>query len=236
METLGKVSSAIGHEASNILGALGTCLQILRKNPQLTPDDVELLDIVQSGSRRLHEMVSEFALFRPAAPHLQAVGLKELINETIALLARDARYTSSIVIECQFSSSVGKVEGDSDQLRGALWNLCINALEAMGGHGRLEIEVNRTGGAVRVAVRDSGPGIAVAQRAHVFEPFHTTKPGRAGLGLSYARYVVENHGGHISVESSLGTGACFVLYLPAATEGESIGYGSSKRSSRSKRS
>jgi signal transduction histidine kinase len=96
-----------------------------------------------------------------------------------------------------------------------LLNLLINASDAMGGRGRVEIAARLDGDAVELRVSDSGPGVAAGDRARIFDPFFTTKePGQgSGLGLSISRTLVEAYGGTIALAPSE-TGAAFVLRLP----------------------
>lgn len=214
VEMLGHVSSTIGHEASNILGALGTCLQILKKNAHLAPDDIELLDILQSGSHRLHQMVSRFAAFKSTPPHLERLDVHELIEEAIALFEGDGRYRSSLLICRRFGALAHHVHADRDQLGEVLSNLCRNAAEAMEGHGRIDIQTHTIGREIEISVRDSGPGIAAAAQANIFEPFYTTKQGRLGLGLAAARCIIEKHKGRIAVASGTAMGTCVVVEIP----------------------
>ncbi len=215
MATMGEIAAAVSHETRNFLGALSTCVQILRTNPHITGPDAELLDIIQSGSQWFNEVVSEVsALGCSSPPHFQEVDLHELINETLALLQRGDQCPSSIVIHRQFDPAVQKVQADRDQLRQVFRHLFLNAVQAMGEQGELQVETDRLDNQVKIFVRDTGPGIPMTVIPNIFEPFYSTKSGRIGLGLALVRRIVEEHGGQITVNTEQEMGTCFVVALP----------------------
>ena len=105
---------------------------------------------------------------------------------------------------------------DPDQLTQVLLNVALNGIEAMGGQGRLSLDVGRRNGEVVIAVADTGRGISLEERGRVFEPFFSKKPGGTGLGLTIARRIGDAHGGHIDLESTPGKGTRFTIALPLA--------------------
>jgi two-component system, NtrC family, sensor histidine kinase HydH len=214
-ETIGEVAAVLAHESRNLLGALGTCVQVLRRNPHLSSDDAELLDIIQSGANRLNEIVDQFSAFRAGtSPQMREVNLHEIIDATLASLQRDERCSSSIVVQRRFDTSLSNMAGDGDQLRLALWHLFLNAVQAMSERGQLQVQTENIGRQVEISVRDTGPGIPKNVSARMFEPLYTTKTRGAGLGLTIVRRVVEAHGGAVTVHSEPGKGASFTLRLP----------------------
>jgi len=104
---------------------------------------------------------------------------------------------------------------DAQQFRQILWNLCLNAVEAMPEGGELRVAVAARGETLEVMVSDTGEGIAPSDIAHVFEPFFSTKSEGTGLGLALVHRVVQEHGGDIDVRSSPGLGTTFTLTLPS---------------------
>jgi signal transduction histidine kinase len=105
---------------------------------------------------------------------------------------------------------------DKDHVGQILWNLINNAVQAMRGSGTLTISVAVVDGRLRIDVRDSGPGIAAADTAKIFQPLFTTKPQGVGLGLSISRAFARSNGGDLTFESTPGQGATFFLDLPIA--------------------
>ncbi|HET7853384.1 MAG TPA: GAF domain-containing protein [Candidatus Methylomirabilis sp.] len=214
MATMGEVAAMVAHETRNPLGALSNCVQLLWANPHITGEDAELLDIIQGETRRLNQIVSDFLAFgRPREPHFQEVDLHELINEAFALLQRDDRCSSSNIFRRQFDASLQKVWADRDQLRQVLWNLFLNAVQAMKESGTLQVETRNTTSGVEILVQDTGPGIPRTVLSNIFEPFYSTKPGGTGLGLAIVQRIVEEHGARITVESQAGAGTCFLIAL-----------------------
>jgi signal transduction histidine kinase len=213
LAAMGEIAAAVAHEARNPLGALSNCVQLLRDNPNITGEDAELLAIMQSESKRLNDIVSDFLTFgRPRAPQFAPVDLHELIDATWTLLQRDDRCPSTIRFERRLEGTV-TVTADRDQLRQVFWNLLLNAVQAMRLGGTLTVETRRAGRFVEVLVRDTGPGIPAGILPSVFEPFVTTKSGGTGLGLAIVRRIIEDHGGDITVTAQDGEGTCFVLSL-----------------------
>jgi signal transduction histidine kinase len=107
------------------------------------------------------------------------------------------------------------VPGAGQALRQVLLNLAGNALQAMPGGGTLTARTRATPEGLELTVADTGPGVAVEDRAHLFEPFHTTRPDGTGLGLALCREIVEQHGGHIELTTAVGEpGATFRVRLP----------------------
>ncbi|MFQ5656779.1 MAG: sensor histidine kinase [Candidatus Methylomirabilales bacterium] len=221
MAAMGEIAAAVAHEGRNLLGALNNCVRLLRTNPHITGDDAEVLDIIQGESQRLNQIASDFVAFgRPEPPHFQDVDLHEFIDETSTHLQLDDRSSSSIAFVRQFDPSLPKVRADRDLLRRAIWNLFLNALQAMEEKGELRVETRSTGSQVEIAVRDTGPGIPATALPNIFDPFYSTKSGRAGLGLPIVRRIVEQHGGQITVDSQQGVGTCFVVALPLQPKGQ----------------
>ena len=218
-ETLSAVASVLGHESRNLLGALGTCVQILRRNPHMTKEDTELLDIIQSGADRLNEIVSELSTFaNPLPPRRQPVDLHALIDETLIRVKRDERCSPSLVVNREFDPAVREVWADRELLGQALWHLCLNAVQAVGDRGTLRVETCNMRGKAEIKVRDTGPGIPPTVLPNVFEPLYSTKSRGAGLGLPIVRHIVEAHGGEVTVDSDRKAGTLVTLMLPVRPE------------------
>jgi signal transduction histidine kinase len=215
MAAIGEISAAVAHEARNPLGAISNCVQMLRANSTLTGEDDELLKIVHTETQRLNEIVSDFLAFgRPKPPQFQPVEIHELVETTLALLRRDDRWPTAITVITKFDPVLPMLHADRDQLRQVLWNLFLNAAQAMGDNGELRVETSCRGDMAEILVQDTGPGITPSLLPRIFEPFFTTRAGGTGLGLAIVRRIVEEHSGQIRVDSETGVGTCFVLTLP----------------------
>ncbi|HWZ92615.1 MAG TPA: ATP-binding protein [Polyangiaceae bacterium] len=226
LEALGRVGAGVAHDLNNMLGAISASIDFLGKLPpnrSVAAHDVQdsVADIrtaLQQASE-LARGILKFARGRSRGHAL--VDISVLCQEVIRL----ARHTfdRAIVIEQDITPNL-VVSGDQAELHQVIMNLCLNARDAMPTGGRLRIQaklrnVEASGRAqVAIAIEDSGSGMDAATRARIFEPFFTTKPDGAGfgLGLSTVREVVSMHGGQVDVESEIGKGTSFFLYLPAS--------------------
>jgi signal transduction histidine kinase len=218
MVAIGELSAAVAHEIRNPLGALSNCVQMLRESPHRQPDDAELLAIVYDETVRLEAIVSDFLAFgRPRPPHLTAVDVQELLQDTANLLRRDEHRSAAVTITLRCPPKPVFVRGDRDQLRQVFLNLFVNACDAMGkSGGTIEAIVGGRPGTVEITVSDSGPGIPAEALARVFEPFFTTRGGGTGLGLAIVWGILEAHRGTVTVASPPQRGAVFTCVLPAA--------------------
>jgi len=105
---------------------------------------------------------------------------------------------------------------DDSSIRGALMNLMLNAIEAMSEGGTLSVAIERTAEMIRLEIADTGRGIGEEEAKKIFEPFYTTKEQGLGLGMPYAKKIIDQHGGTISLSSRAGQGTTISIALPAA--------------------
>jgi signal transduction histidine kinase len=215
LRTLNQLVQVLSHETRNILGSFATCLELLRRSTHLNQEDRELVDILKSGSRRLNEISEQFAAFGPRPPlRLESVELAALIGDVVERLRGDERCSGTLDIHVVSDSAVRHLAADRHFLGKCLWNVFLNAVQAMGARGTLEIKTERIDGNVEIHIRDTGPGIPASLRARVFEPLFTTKPRATGLGLAIARRIAEEHGGALNLHAGQKTGSQFTLVLP----------------------
>jgi two-component system NtrC family sensor kinase len=219
---IGELAAGVAHELSNPLtGILGFADLLVQSEdiPQTHKEDVA---IIMEESRRAQEIIQGLLDFARQSPlQLAPVDLNQMVREVLRLLQRQAEL-ADVVVEVRCATDLPWVRGDGRQLKQVLFNLIVNALQAMPNGGMLTISTSygptttRRGKFVRVCVRDTGVGIAPEHRQRLFQPFFTTKPKGegTGLGLSVSLGIVENHGGTIEVESEPGEGSCFTVLLP----------------------
>jgi PAS domain S-box-containing protein len=229
LETLGTLAGGIAHDFNNLLtGVLGFIDLSLHATPA-GHEAVDYLRNARDGSMRARELVKRLLLFARQAPATarQPIQLGHLIVETLPLLT--ATLPSSIVIQTQLDGTVGPVLADAGQLQQVLMNLCVNAAHAIGGRqGKITLELTPSrdcpaggdkcaqGPYVCLAVADNGSGMNAATQARVFDPFFTTKGlgEGTGLGLSIVHGIVHEHGGCIRLQSEVGAGTRFEIFLP----------------------
>ena len=214
LATVGRMAANIAHEIRNPLASLTGAIEVLTS--PLTADDARerLSQIVARESERLNHIIKNFLEYaRPAPLSIAAFDVAVAAEEVLLLLEHRASPGSLKVIR-EFAPSI-PWPVDAQQFRQILWNLCLNAVEAMPDGGELRVAAAVRAGTLEVAVSDTGDGIGAGDLAHVFEPFFSTKPEGTGLGLALVHRIVQEHGGEIDARSAPGLGTTFTLTLPA---------------------
>jgi two-component system sensor histidine kinase PilS (NtrC family) len=214
LATVGRMAANIAHEIRNPLASLTGAIEVLT-SPHTAEDARERLSqIVARESERLNHIIKNFLEYaRPAPLSIATFDVAAAAEEVLMLLEHRAS-PGSLKVMREFPPSV-LWPVDAQQFRQILWNLCLNAVEAMPEGGELRVAVAVRGETLEVTVSDTGEGIAAGDIAHVFEPFFSTKSEGTGLGLALVHRVVQEHGGDIDVRSSPGLGTTFTLTLPA---------------------
>ena len=159
---------------------------------------------------------------KKAPPRKERFDLNAAINE-VMVLARSAIIKNGMSVQTGLADGLFPIQGDRVELQQVVLNLILNAVDAMSSVGDaprdLLISTERSeAGTVKVAVRDSGPGIAPENLERVFDSFYTTKPNGMGLGLSICRSIIEAHGGRLSASANVPRGAVFQFTLPLEHE------------------
>ena len=214
LATLGRMSANIAHELRNPLASLTGAIEVLA-GPSTAPDARERLSqIVLRESERLNRIIKNFLEYaRPAPLALQTTDIAETAGEVLVLLGHRALPEGLKIVRELAPGLLWRV--DPQQFRQVLWNLCLNAVEAMPGGGELRLGAAARGRTLEVWVTDTGEGFAPGDLAQIFEPFYSTKPEGTGLGLALVHRIVRDHGGDIDVRSAPGLGTTFTISLPA---------------------
>jgi len=220
LQALYTLAAGAGHEINNPLGSIAGRAQLLVRDE---PDAQRRRTLAKINTQafRAHEMISDMMLFaRPPEPVRTDVDLAELASNVVAELKEEASQRSTVIVCTQPPEAV-PVSADPSQVAVALRAMCLNAMEALGTGGRVEISARRVqrnghGDVAELVVRDDGPGIAPEQQNQLFDPFFSGREAGRGLGfgLSKCWRIVTNHGGTIRVESEPGQGATFTITLP----------------------
>jgi PAS domain S-box-containing protein len=216
----GRLAGGVAHEFGNLLGGLKAHAEFALQDGRPAELQEALSIVARNIDRALLIVRNLLAFSRKSPPRVEACDVARVLSDALLLVAPDCA-RQRIAVERDLGASLA-VAGDPLQIQQAFLNLLINARQAMPGGGTLRVAAARDGGRVRVAVADTGPGVAPEARPRLFEPFFTTKTGEdggppgSGLGLAITRDIVAAHGGTIEVENAPGKGAVFTLWLPAS--------------------
>src|SRR5438876_845593 len=215
LATLGRLAANIAHEIRNPLASLTGAIEVLTSTAAAGDARERLSQIVMRESERLNQIITNFLEYaRPAPLAVEAVDVADALEGVLVLLEHRAPAAGLKILRGFSGPLVWRV--DPQRFRQVLWNLCLNAVEAMPEGGELRVGATLVPGLkLEVSVADSGHGIAPDDLAHVFEPFFSTKADGTGLGLSLVHRIVQEHGGEVDVRSTPGLGTMFTVTLPA---------------------
>jgi PAS domain S-box-containing protein len=219
--TMGEMAAALAHELNQPLTAiLSNAHAGERYLAQAAPPLGEIREILQDvvgDARRAGEVIQRLrSLLRKDETKFLALDINIVVRE-MAVLTHTEAVLRNLTVDLELASDLPPVRGDRVQLLQVLLNLVVNGMEAMGAQAegrRIEIRTARGAEAVRVAVRDEGPGIPPEMLKEIFETFYTTKPKGMGMGLAISRSIVEAHGGQLWAENNPDRGATFWFTLP----------------------
>jgi len=216
---LGEVVAGVTHEVRNALqGAFGH-LWLAGRKPGMPPEALEHLKQVEEACEDAMRILKNTLDLAPRPePDRQPVVLAEVARHVAEVKSFDLR-RDGITLRVDVPETLPLVRGAAFQLEQVVLNLVVNAQDELRGRpGRREIAIlgSTDGGRAVLEVHDSGPGIAPAALNRLFEPFYTTKPGGAGLGLAISAGIVEAFGGKLTADNRRRAGAIFRLELPAA--------------------
>jgi two-component system sensor histidine kinase PilS (NtrC family) len=221
LAALGRMSANIAHEIRNPLASVSGAIEVLARDIPPDPTRDRLVEIVLSESARLNQLISDFLEYaRPAPLAPIEVNASKVLDDVVVLLEH-RRLPDNLKLVREYGEML-MVRADPQQLRQAIWNLCLNAVQSMPSGGELRVggrvlEGESRPSRVQLWIGDTGSGIAEADMPHIFEPFYSTKPEGSGLGLAMVYRVIQEHGGDIDVRSGPRAGTTFTLRLPGAT-------------------
>ncbi len=230
MEVLGQLVASVAHDFNNLLTGMMGHIELLQLDAgeALQADLSGVMEAAHHGAELTRQLLS---FSRRREPGMAAVEVGDLCGQAVRLVRRMVK--GEIEVSIRVADGVPKVWGDAEQFYQVVMNLCINARDAVLAaaevaerrEGRITVEVVGGGGGegaapaageVVITVRDNGCGMDEETRRHLFEPFFTTKGERGtGLGLATVQRLVDRHHGRIEVDSTLGEGTTFTIYLPA---------------------
>jgi len=215
-----EVAAGIAHEVRNPLNALQINVQILEDElRELVPDRgahvYSVLSKISNELGNLDNFVSEFLRFaRPPKLKIERLPIRQLLTDLVTFL-EPAFGAKKVTLRLAAVAEPRIIHADSFQLKHAILNLLLNALQATPPGGSVVITTGKGPGGVSIEVRDSGEGIPADKLERVFEVFFTMREGGTGLGLPITRRIIDEHGGSLALVSEPGRGTTARILLPA---------------------
>jgi two-component system cell cycle sensor histidine kinase/response regulator CckA len=219
MEAIGRLAGGVAHDFNNLLTAIVGYTDLITE--RLDPEDQTARDVreIRKAADRASSLTRQLLAFsRKQFLKPVPMDLNEAVTGILQMLPRVIG--EHIQTVTRLSPSLGRINADPSQIEQVIVNLVLNARDAMPGGGIITVETANVENSVMLAVIDTGTGMDAETRSHVFEPFFTTKPKGKGTGLGLATVygIVEQSGGHITVDTAVGRGTTIRIFFPLVTE------------------
>ncbi len=228
LDSIGLLAGGIAHDFNNLLTAIFGNITLAKMYANREGEVYKRLEESEKAALRAKDLAQQLLTYsKGGAPIKKTISIRELVTESAGFALRG----SNVKCEFSFPDDLWHVEADEGQLSQAVNNLIINAAHAMPEGGTVQVYGRNASGDrnglppakgnhVLISIMDHGIGIPKEHLSKIFDPYFTTKRKGSGLGLSTTYSIVKNHGGHLAVESELGIGTTFHIYLPAAAAGK----------------
>ena len=220
LASVGSLAAGVAHEIRNPLSSIKGFATYFKERHRNVPEDQRIADIMTQEVDRLNRVVGQLLeLARPVSISAAPVAIESLIERGLQLVSTQSE-EKGVQVRTVFSEQIPMVYVDPDRMTQALLNLFLNAVDAMGQDGCLEISAGQdeAGNGLAIRIGDNGVGIGEDDMAHVFDPYFTTKPSGTGLGLAIVKSTIEAHNGKIEIESVPGKGTSITIFLPGMAD------------------
>ncbi len=224
LESLGVLAGGIAHDFNNILTGIMANISFAQIFLDAGHKSKHILAEAENASRRAAELAQQLLTFaKGGEPQKKVISIESLIREAVSLMFRGSNVKADVAID----SKIHAMEADAGQISQVLNNIIINGNQAMPDGGTFHIIAENEflpednsygltpGNYIKVSLKDEGYGIAPKDRQRIFDPYFTTKMDGTGLGLASAYSIITRHKGHIAVDSNVGEGTVFTIYLPS---------------------
>ena len=221
LSAMGRMAASLAHEINNPLQAVVGCLGLAMELQEEGEDTRRYMDVALEEVERAATMVRRMRdLGLREDSRRERIGVGELLERVLALTRNQAQI-DGVEVVWEDVEELPAVPMVRDRVQQVFLNLVLNAIDAMPEGGTLRVRASHTAQppGVQVSFTDTGPGIEPGEMEQIFEAFHSTKEQGMGLGLFVSRNIVQDHGGWIDVQSDVGKGATFVLWLPTEEPG-----------------
>jgi len=220
LASVGRMASGVAHEIGNPLTSILGHTEILHKRlkRKKLKDGAILLDLVdrtRKETERINRIIKDLLQFsRPPSPPIEDIDVNRVIQDSLNAISAQKRF-DTISLDLSLDENLSPARGIRDQLQQVLFNILINAADAMPEGGTITVTTRKEGRWVILTVKDTGVGIPAEDLDKICDPFYTTKsPDKGtGLGLSISLKIIDEFGGKLRIESEVGEGAAFSIYL-----------------------
>jgi signal transduction histidine kinase len=219
LAALGTLSAGVAHEINNPIGVITSRVEVMMleaADSSLSPEMRKDLEVILRHARRVATITQGLLSFARQSSGTQGpVELNRVAEEIVQLVQKDMG-RSRVTVSTELGEGLPLITADANAVGQVLLNLLTNARRAMPDGGSIAVEtvLVDSGRSIRLAVRDSGPGIPPDILPKIFDPFFTTRSDGTGLGLSISHGIMEDHRGTIDVSSEVGRGTVFTLTFP----------------------
>lgn len=215
LAALGEMSAVVAHEIRNPVAGIAAGVEYLTRNFPKGSTEAEGAALIHGEIKRLNRILEDILFVaRPLQLHCTSSDISTIIDSVVQRCQTQAS-AASAAIHVEIDPVLPAIDVDCQRIEQVLFNLLVNAIQAMPDGGKILITAQqKDDDGIVVSVADTGPGIPQDRLEHIFEPFFTTKAKGTGLGLSIARRIVEAHGGTCHISSQINQGSSFTLMLP----------------------
>jgi two-component system NtrC family sensor kinase len=220
LATLGSVAAGVTHEARNLLTGILGFAQVLLAKPHEPAAQRDILGAIEREARRCVDLLANcLQLSRAMSEPRSVLAITEIVK-TVERLVTEPLRQRGCSLHVEVEANLAPTRGRAAELERVLINLILNAADAAGAQGQIEVRAQALGPkTIELSVTDNGPGVTEALQARIFERFFSTKhaTGGTGLGLWLSRNIIEAHDGQLELDAAYAAGARFVIRLPALT-------------------
>ncbi len=216
LESLGVFAGGLAHDFNNLLTVMLGNISVLEASPSIPKSDLQMLGLVREASERAQSLTRQLLTFaRGSMPLLETASIGQIVRQSVDFSLSGTNVSCAM----DLPDNLWPVKVDPGQIHQVLANLVINAVHAMPEGGTIKVTGRNIGSKTRrmvvVEVADEGTGISPENLSRIFDPYFTTKDLGSGLGLAIAYSIITKHGGNITVDSKLGEGSVFRVFLKA---------------------
>ncbi len=221
LESLGVFAGGLAHDFNNLLTVMLGNLSILEASTQIPETEMQMLSLVREASTRAQNLTRQLLTFaRGGTPLLETASISKIVRQSVEFSLSG----TNVSFELDLPENLWPVEVDPGQVDQVLANLVLNSVQAMPQGGTIKVSGHNIGSQERrhvmVEIQDEGTGILEEDLVRIFDPYFTTKDLGSGLGLAICYSIINRHGGHITVDSEVGKGSVFRIFLKAKSENE----------------